>query len=103
MITIKNRFTGKVILELDAKRLQGANLEGADLQGAIKMPIYCKWSHGITDSNLIQIGCEKKTIEEWDDFFASDEVIETERNTPEFKQIQAVYNAYKAYLTTLNS
>ena len=83
--------------------LSGAYLSGADLRGAVKIPMYCKWNHGITDENLIHIGCEKRTIEEWDKFFSSDEIISTERNTPEFKQIQAVYKAYKAYLTFLKS
>jgi uncharacterized protein YjbI with pentapeptide repeats len=83
--------------------LSGADLSGADLSGAVKIPMYCKWTHGITNENLIHIGCEKRTVEEWDDFFASDAVISTERNTPEFKQIQAVYEAYKAYLTFLKS
>jgi hypothetical protein len=89
--------------------LSGAYLRGADLRDAkgldatIKMPMYCKWKHGITNGNLIHIGCEKRTIKEWDVFFASDKVLSTERNTDEFRQIEAVYNAYKAYLTTLNS
>ena len=82
--------------------LSGAYLSGANLSGAIKMQIYCKWSHGITD-NIIHIGCIKRTIEQWDEFFASNDVIQTERGTQEFKQIQAVYNAYKAYMLTLNN
>ena len=82
--------------------LLGADLSGADLSGAIKVPMYCKWTHGITDNNLIHIGCEKRTIKEWDEFFASDEELTTERGTQEFKQIHAVYEAYKAYLTILN-
>ena len=86
---------------LSGANLSWADLSGADLHGAIKMPITCKWSHGITDG-LIHIGCEKRSIEDWDKFFASDEVITTERNTHEFKQIQAVYEAYKAYLNFLN-
>jgi hypothetical protein len=127
MVTIKHLFTSEVmftstnenqtlrgfILELiEAKNnLSRANLSGADLSranlsranlsGVIKMPITCKWSHGIT-GGLIHIGCEKRSIEDWDKFFASDEVITTERNTHEFKQIQAVYEAYKAYLNFLN-
>ena len=132
MATIKNRFTSEVmftstnenqtlrefVLELiesknnlsradlsganlSGANLYGANLYGANLSGVIKMPITCKWSHGIT-GGLIHIGCEKRNIEDWDKFFASDEVITTERNTPEFKQIQAVYEAYKAYLNFLN-
>ena len=86
---------------LSGANLYGANLSGANLSGVIKMPITCKWSHGIT-GGLIHIGCEKRSIEDWDKFFASDEVITTERNTSEFKQIQAVYEAYKAYLNFLN-
>ena len=87
--------------DLSDADLSGANLSGANLSDAIKMSIHCKWSHGITDG-MIHIGCEKRTIEDWDNFFASDEVITTERNTDEFKQIEAVYNAYKAYILTLN-
>jgi hypothetical protein len=82
--------------------LRGANLIDANLRGAIKVPIYCRWTHGITQGNLIHIGCEKRTIEEWDLFFAGNEVLTTQRDTQEFKQIQAVYESYKAYLTFLN-
>jgi hypothetical protein len=65
------------------------------------LPIFCKWTHSIK-GNEIKIGCKSKTIEDWDSFFASNEVYSTERNTEDFKQIQAVYEAYKAYLTFLN-
>ena len=79
-----------------------ANLEGAkNLDKTIKLPIHCKWSHGITNGNLIHIGCEKRTIEKWDNFFNSNEKLSTERGTEQFKQIQAVYEGYKAYLTFL--
>ena len=88
---------------LENANLENANLRHANLYNANKFPIYCKWTHGITNGNLIHIGCEKRTIEEWDLFFSSDEKITTERNTPEFKQIQAVYLAYKSYLTHLQS
>jgi len=139
-MTIKNRFTGETILEIDnlsgadlrnadlrdanlsgadlyGANLSGANLSGANLSGAdlrdanlsganlrdaIRVPMYCKWTHGITDNNLIHIGCEKRTIEEWDEFFASDKTLTTKRGTQEFKQIHAVYEAYKAYLIILN-
>ena len=89
-------------VEMYGAELSGANLSCADLNGSIKLPMHCKWTHGITNGNLIHIGCVKKTIEEWDIFFASDKVIHTKRNTNEFKQIQAVYEAYKSYLTFLN-
>ena len=91
----------KVIL--NGASLNGANLDGANLNGANKLPIYCKWSHGITDYNLIHIGCEKRNIQDWDDFFNSDKELETKRGTKEFKQIQAVYESYKAYLNFLNN
>jgi hypothetical protein len=83
----------------------GADLRGADLEGAKNkeqayLPIFCRWSHAIIGDN-IKIGCKEKTIEEWDSFFASDETYQTDRNTEEFKQIQAVYIACKSYLTHL--
>jgi hypothetical protein len=65
------------------------------------LPIYCKWIHSII-GNKIQIGCKTKTIKEWDMFFASEKVYSTQRNTEEFKQIEAVYESYKAYLNFLN-
>jgi hypothetical protein len=123
-IEIKNRFTRNVIFTYESEKegtikdavkeavkndtnlrgayLRGADLSYADLSGANKIPINCKWTHGITDG-MIHIGCEKRTIKEWDAFFASNDEIETPRNTYKFKQIQAVYNAYKAYLQTLET
>ena len=86
---------------LDGANLNGASLYGANLNRAVKIPIHCKWTHGITD-NKIHIGCEKRSIEEWEMFFNSDEELETSRNTAEFKQIQAVFESYKAYLNFLN-
>ena len=86
---------------LSGADLRDAYLIGADLSRAIKVPMYCKWAHGITNG-LIHIGCEKRSVEEWEKFFASDAVITTKRDTQEFKQIHAIFNAYKAYLETLN-
>ena len=84
--------------------LRGANLIGANLRGAYltdaDLPIFCKWTHGI-QGDKIRIGCKVKTIGDWDLFFNSDEVFETERNTDDFKRIEAVYNACKHYLITL--
>ena len=101
--------------------LEGANLEGANLYNAnlynanlinanlinaknketVILPIYCKWSYGIK-GNLIVIGCKEKTIEQWDLWFDSEEEYSTRRDTEDFKQIQAVYNALKSYYLTLN-
>jgi hypothetical protein len=85
--------------------LEGANLDGANLVRALNkenaiLPMFCKWSHGIK-GDKIKIGCKEKTILEWDLFFNSNETYSTERNTQDFKQIQAIYLAYKAYLTHL--
>jgi hypothetical protein len=86
---------------LRSANLRSANLESADNKETACLPIFCKWSHSII-GNKIQIGCKQKTIEEWDAFFSSDKVYETQRETEGFKQIQAVYESYKAYLTFLN-
>jgi hypothetical protein len=101
---------------LRSANLRSANLESADLRSAdlrsanlysaknkdkAYLPIFCKWSHSIK-GNKIQIGCTEKTIEEWDVFFESDEIYETQRNTEDFKQIQAVCESYKAYFNFLN-
>lgn len=96
------RFAKLYRADLSGVNLIGVDLNVVNLEDAIEVPIHCKWSFGITEDK-IHIGCEKRTIEEWDIFFASDEVIETKRGTKEFKQIEAVYNACKAYLQTLNN
>ena len=81
--------------------LRYANLSGAKNKESAYLPVFCKWHHCLIGYK-IKIGCKEKTIKEWDSFFASEEEYETKRNTDEFKQIEAVYNAYKAYLQTLN-
>ena len=100
------RYTDLIGANLSDANLIGANLSSANLSGAKNketayLPIFCKWTHSIK-GDKIQIGCKKKTIEEWDVFFNSTEEYSTKRSTEEFKQIEAVYNAYKAYLTILN-
>jgi len=82
--------------------LQNAKLQFADLENA-ELPIFAKWSFSIKNNQIIKIGCKEKTIEDWDLFFASKEKFDTKRGTPEFKQIEAMYLAHKAYLTHLNS
>jgi hypothetical protein len=86
--------------------LRSANLYSADLRSAENketayLPLFCKWTFSIL-GDKIQIGCETRTIKEWDLFFASKEVLSTKRDTDDFKQIEAVYLACKAYLTKLS-
>ena len=91
---------------LESANLEYANLEYANLEYAKNketaiLPIFCKWSYGIK-GNLIVIGCKEKTIEQWNLWFDSEEEYSTSRNTKDFKQIQAIYNALKYYYLTLN-
>ncbi len=85
---------------LSGADLSGAYLSGANLSVAYLQP-FCKWRTLIVDDK-IKIGCKIMTIEEWESFFNSSEEFETKRNTPEFKQIQAVYESYKTYINFLN-
>ena len=86
---------------LNNANLNNANLEYAKNKETAFLPIFCKWSYGIK-GDLIVIGCEQKTIEEWDIWFNSNEEYSTRRNTDDFKQIEAVYNSLKSYYLTLN-
>jgi hypothetical protein len=81
--------------------LSGSDLRNCDLSGSY-LPIFAKWAFSIKNNQIIKIGCKEKTICEWDLWFASKEEFATKRGTPEFKQIEAVYLAHKAYLTHLN-
>jgi len=82
--------------------LKGAYLKGANLEGA-NLPIYCKLSVFITGENKIKIGCKEKTIEEWENWFKSDEEFSTQRGTDEFKRIEGMFNAYAAYYKTVKN
>ncbi len=53
------------------------------------------------DDVQIKISCTSKTIAEWDKWFAGTEEFETKRGTFEFRQIEAHYEAVKAYLLKL--
>jgi hypothetical protein len=99
------RNTDLSYADLSYANLRNTDLSSADLSNAkntenSNLPIFCKWSHS-NRGGLIQIGCETKTIKEWNKFFASNEVIETERSTKEFKRIEAVFRAYEAYINHL--
>jgi hypothetical protein len=88
--------------DLCSANLSSANLRLAKNKETAFIPLFCKWLFSIV-GDKIQIGCEKRTIEEWDKFFLSKEVLSTQRNTEDFKQIQAIYLACKAYLTHLKN
>jgi len=94
-------YADLIYADLSFADLSSANLSSAKNRGTAYIPLHCKWSFTIL-GDKIQIGCKDKTIEEWELFFNSDEVIETQRGTEEFKQIQACYEACKSYLTFLN-
>ncbi len=92
--------------DLRSADLRSANLSSADLRSADNkklayLPIFCKWSHSII-GDKIKIGCKEFTIEEGVQFFEnSTEKYETKRDTQDFKQIRAVFYAYKSYLEAL--
>ena len=88
--------------DLSGSNFSGSNLINADLRNCI-LPIFSKWSFSIIKNEIIKIGCKEKTIFGWDLWFASKEEFDTKRGTAEFKQIEAMYLAYKAYVTHLNS
>ena len=102
--------------DLRGADLRGANLSGADLRDAnlrdvnlsganttnTKLPIYSKWNFSIENETL-NIGCKTKTFSEWKEWFEeSEEEFSTERNTEDFKRLQAVFYAYEAYYNFLN-
>ena len=86
--------------------LSGAKLRYADLNGSdttnTRLPIYSKWDFSIENDSL-NIGCKTKTFSEWKKWFEeSEEEFSTERNTEDFKRIQAMFYAYEAYYNFLN-
>ncbi|MCO7317761.1 pentapeptide repeat-containing protein [Riemerella anatipestifer] len=92
--------------DLRKANLIGTNLGGADLGGAnlrnASLPIYCKWSV-VFNSKKIKIGCEEKTVDEWEEWFNnSNEKFYTPRDTEDFARINAMFNACRAYITTMN-
>jgi len=54
----------------------------------------CKWPVHYSKTS-IRIGCVEKTPQEWDEWFDSDEEIETKRGTEEFRKIQKAYKLAK--------
>ena len=103
--------TGLSCVRLEHFDLSFTNLSNADLQNA-HMPIFSKWKITFSSENSnienfsiedlkIEIGCKEKSIPEWDKWFSGSEEYETKRGTFEFRQIEAHYEAVKAYLLKL--
>ena len=103
-------------VNLSGANLSGADLRYADLKGAdlssanligsdttnTRLPIYSKWDFSIENDSL-NIGCKTKTFSEWKKWFEeSEEEFSTERNTEDFKRIQAMFYAYEVYYNFLN-
>ena len=92
--------------KLSNAKLNGAKLRYAKLIGSdttnTRLPIYSKWDFSIENDSL-NIGCKTKTFSEWKEWFEkSEEEFSTERNTEDFKRIQAMFYAYEAYYNFLN-
>ena len=92
--------------DLKGTNLRCADFRGADLKGTdttnTRLPIYSKWDFSIENDSL-NIGCKTKTFSEWKEWFEkSEEEFSTERNTEDFKRIQAMFYAYEAYYNFLN-
>lgn len=65
----------------------GGNWEGGTWEDGFKLiEGYSKWAM-FYSINEIEIGCKVKTTAEWDEWFDSDEVYETDRDTEEFELI----------------
>ena len=80
--------------KLSNAKLNGAKLRYADLIGSdttnTRLPIYSKRDFSIENDSL-NIGCKTKTFSEWKEWFEkSEEEFSTERNTEDFKRIQAI-------------
>ena len=93
-------------VNLSGAKLSNADLRYADLSGSdttnARLPIYSKWDFSIENDSL-NIGCKAKTFSEWKKWFEeSEEELSTERNTEDFKRIQAMFYAYEAYYNFLN-
>ena len=98
-------------VDLSGAKLRYADLKGADLSSAnligsdttnTRLPIYSKWDFSIENDSL-NIGCKTKTFSEWKKWFEeSEEEFSTERNTEDFKSLQAMFYAYEAYYNFLN-
>lgn len=92
-ILYDNNLTNPKIFEITS--LKDEHLINYKLTDAL-VSIYCKWDVFIINDK-IKIGCETKTIPEWDEWFNGDKIYVTHRNTDDFKRIYANYIAVREY------
>jgi len=55
----------------------------------------------LINGDNIEIGCKRKTVEEWKAWFDGSEEFETKRNSREFKMIYAHFKACAAYVEAM--
>ena len=71
---------------------EGGRWEGGRWEDGIWKGGRCKWNVFINSNRqTIHIGCKEKSVEDWDEWFKSNDTYETNRDTEQFKRI---YNAY---------
>ena len=78
--------------------LSNADLSNADLEKlVIQLPNICKWYIIYNEYNdkKLNIGCKSKTIKDWDKWFKTSDVFETNRDTNEFKLIELAFETIK--------
>ena len=55
----------------------------------------------LINGDNIEIGCKRKTVEEWNEWFSGKEEFDTKRGTKEFKMIYAHFKACAAYVEAM--
>jgi hypothetical protein len=66
---------------------KGGTWKGGTWEDGYQAPARCKWSVLITPDYQVKVGCEVKTIEEWEAWLDSGEEFETPRSSPAFVDI----------------
>ena len=86
--------SGRVIFKHGVWR--GGVWRGGEWRGGYESCIgRCKWCIAIK-KDIIRIGCKEKNVTDWDAWFASDDVFETQRDSEQFPLILQSYKNAKA-------